>query len=60
MEFFRGMLDRFGRDYWATQCGQDAYLYLLFQRKLMRLMVVIGGASMIVSLSSNLFSAPSR
>jgi hypothetical protein len=29
-EFFNKMLSNFNRDYWTTQCGQDAYLYLLF------------------------------
>ena len=54
-EFFHKMLARFDRGYWSAQCGQDAYLYLLFQRRLIRLAVIVAVASMIVSLSVNLF-----
>jgi len=60
LDFFKGMLTRFSRDYWATQCGQDAYLYLLFQRKLMKLTLVLGLVSLIVSFSTNLFLAANR
>jgi hypothetical protein len=60
LEFFNGMLSKFSRDYWATQCGQDAYLYLLFQRKLMKLTVGLGVTSLVVSFTVNLFLTDSR
>ena len=56
-EFFHKMVSKFDRNYWATQCGQDAYLYLLFQRRLIRLALIMAVASMIVSLSVNLFGS---
>jgi len=56
-EFFRNMLSRFSREYWSSQCGQDAYLYLLFQRRLVRLALVLALVSMVASLSANLFLA---
>jgi hypothetical protein len=54
-DFFKNMLSKFSREYWSSQCGQDAYLYLLFQRRLMRLAIILALSSMIVSLSVNLF-----
>ncbi|CDW80986.1 transmembrane protein 63c [Stylonychia lemnae] len=56
-EFFKKMLSKFDRGYWSAQCGQDAYLYLLFQRKLIRLAIILAISSMVVSLSINLFAS---
>lgn len=56
-DFFKKMLTTFSRDYWASQCGQDAYLYLLFQRRLLRLTVILGVSGLVVSLCVNLFDS---
>ena len=59
-DFFKRVMVKFDRDYWVTHCGQDAYLYLLLQRKLMRLAILTGVLSLIVSFSANLFTAPTQ
>ena len=56
-DFFKKVLTQFDRDYWSTHCGKDAYLYLLFQRKLMKLAIIIGIGCLTVSFSTNLFVA---
>ena len=50
------MVNKFSREYWTTHCGLDAYLYLLFQRRMLRLILAIGIISLIVSFPVNLFT----
>ena len=38
-EFFRRIIGKFDKDYWVENCGTDAYLYLMFQR---RILAVVG------------------
>ncbi len=54
------MLSKFNRDYWTTQCGQDAYLYLLFQRKLLKLTFFLGISSLAVSIATNYFLSDTK
>jgi hypothetical protein len=36
---FLPLLDKLDMDYWCTHCGVDGYLYLLFQRRFLRLTI---------------------
>lgn len=46
-------------DYWVTHCGTEGYLYLLFQRRLVKLMVYFSVISLCVSIPVNLSSSSS-
>lgn len=56
-EFYYRILKSFKADYWTLNCGLDAYLYLLFQRKLLKLMIFFFVLSMLVSVPTNIFQS---
>lgn len=57
LEFFKQVVAKFDRNYWITHCGIDAYLYLLFQRRIMKLLVGMAVGTLVISFSVNLFLA---
>lgn len=46
-------------DYWITHCGTDGYLYLLFQRRFLKLLIVFSTISLIVAIPINATSGTS-
>jgi len=36
-DMYSKLLDKLDMEYWSTHCGVDGYLYLLFQRRFLRL-----------------------
>ena len=48
------MFSKFKKEYWTQQCGQDAYLYLTIQRKLIKLTAVMGLTTLLSNLILNL------
>lgn len=52
-EFFRTIVDKLDRDYWITHCGTDGYLYLLFQRRFLKLLLWFSLISILVSIPVN-------
>lgn len=40
-------------DYWVTHCGTDGYLYLLFQRRFLKLLMYFSVISLCVSIPIN-------
>jgi hypothetical protein len=53
MEFFTNIVKKLDLDYWVTHCGTDGYLYLLFQRRFLRLMFYFSIISLCVSIPIN-------
>ena len=51
--FFSRTLRQFNRDYWSLHVGLDGFLYLLFQRALLKLMLVFALVSLLVSMPIN-------
>lgn len=41
-------------EYWITHCGNDGYLYLLFQRRFLNLTLYLSAVSIGMSLAMNL------
>ena len=46
-------------DYWITHCGTDGYLYLLFQRRFLKLLLYFSVISLLVSVPINATSGTS-
>ena len=44
---FLPLLDKLDMHYWCTHCGVDGYLYLLFQRRFLRLTIYMSVISII-------------
>ena len=44
-------------DYWVTHCGTDGYLYLLFQRRFLKILFYFSLISICVSVPVNVTSA---
>lgn len=53
MRYFWKMLRHFTYDYWLSNVGNDAYLYLFFQRQILKLLVQITVISFSCSLVFN-------
>jgi hypothetical protein len=60
VEFFKNAITKFDREYWSTHCGQDAYLYLCFQRKILKQVLIMAVGTLIISFSVNLFLSDSQ
>jgi hypothetical protein len=41
------------QEYWVTHCGVDGYLYLLFQRRFLRLTIVLSVINLALSVIMN-------
>jgi hypothetical protein len=57
VNFFSNIVKKLDMDYWVTHTGTDGYLYLLFQRRLLRLMVYFSIISLCVSIPANVTMA---
>lgn len=55
-QFFETIVEKLDRDYWITHCGCDGYLYLLFQRRFLKLLIWFSVISMLVSIPVNVTS----
>jgi hypothetical protein len=42
---FFPLLEKLDMEYWCTHCGVDGYLYLLFQRRFLKLTYYMTGIS---------------
>eukprot|EP00357_Protocruzia_adherens_P016895 CAMPEP_0115016764 /NCGR_PEP_ID=MMETSP0216-20121206/27668_1 /TAXON_ID=223996 /ORGANISM="Protocruzia adherens, Strain Boccale" /LENGTH=723 /DNA_ID=CAMNT_0002387357 /DNA_START=291 /DNA_END=2462 /DNA_ORIENTATION=- len=51
---FSGILYKLDVDHWVGVCGSDAYIYLLYQRKMIKMLFIFGIISLFVSLPVNL------
>ena len=49
------LIRKLDMEYWATHCGNDGYLYLLFQRRFLKLSIYYSLISVILSFSSNFY-----
>jgi len=47
-------------EYWITHCGNDGYLYLLFQRRFLNLTLYLTVISVVMSLAMNLLLADTQ
>jgi TRAP-type C4-dicarboxylate transport system permease small subunit len=56
LNFFSRIVSKLDMDYWVTHCGTDGYLYLLFQRRFLKLLAYFSVISLIVSIPLNVFS----
>jgi hypothetical protein len=52
-EFFQRIIGKFDKSYWTENCGPDAYLYLLLQRRLLVLVTLFAVATLFTSFSTN-------
>lgn len=50
---FSSLLHKLDMEYWTLHTGTDGYLYLLFQRRLLNLTLVLTGISMVISFAVN-------
>ena len=50
---FTGIVWKLEAEYWVSHCGNDAYLYLLFQRKFGKLALLLTFISIITSIGIN-------
>lgn len=57
VKFFREIVGKLEMDYWVTHCGTDGYLYLLFQRRFLKLLFMFSLISICVSVPVNVTSA---
>ena len=44
---FFPLLEKLDMEYWCTHCGVDGYLYLLFQRRFLKLTQYMTGISIL-------------
>ena len=51
---FSSVLTSLDQEYWVTHCGVDGYLYLLFQRRFLRLTLYLSGVNVALSVIMNL------
>lgn len=58
INFFTTIVNKLDMDYWVTHCGTDGYLYLLFQRRFLKLLMYFSVISLCVSLPINAGSSP--
>ena len=56
LNFFSRIVAKLDMDYWVTHCGTDGYLYLLFQRRFLKLLAYFSVISLCVSIPVNVFS----
>ena len=59
LNFFSSIVSKLDMDYWVTHCGVDGYLYLLFQRRFLRLLMYFSVISLCVSIPINATSPAS-
>ena len=59
MNFFSTIVSKLDMDYWVTHTGTDGYLYLLFQRRLLKLLIYFSVISLCVSIPANVTMATS-
>ena len=52
-EFFRRIIGKFDKEYWVENCGTDAYLYLMLQRRLLALVALIALLTLFTSFTFN-------
>ena len=57
--FFAKIITRLEMDYWVTHCGTDGYLYLLFQRRFLKLFLYMSIIALCVSIPTNMTSGGS-
>ena len=56
-EFYWRLLYNLRAEYWVVNCGLDAYLYLLFQRKFLKLMLLFCFVAVTIPLPLNIYAA---
>ena len=59
-EFYWKLLYSLRQEYWVLNCGLDAYLYLLFQRKMLKLMAVFSVVALTIPLPVNVYTAENQ
>jgi len=52
-EFFKRIIGKFDKEYWVENCGTDAYLYLLFQRRILALVGLLAFVTLFTSFVFN-------
>lgn len=55
---FSAVVSTLDMEYWVTHCGNDGYLYLLFQRRFLRLTIYLSVISVLSSIIMNLVLVP--
>jgi hypothetical protein len=55
--FFSRILAKLDMDYWVTHTGTDGYVYLLFQRRFLKLTLYLAVISLCVSIPINVTSS---
>lgn len=54
-ETFANIIKKFDPHYWIHYCGMDSYVYLYFQRTLIKALILISLITLVVSIPINLF-----
>lgn len=57
--FISNIIKKLDMDYWITHTGTDGYLYLLFQRRFLKLLLFFSVISLIISVPVNATSGTS-
>jgi len=60
INFFSNIVKKLDMDYWVTHCGTDGYLYLLFQRRFLKLLIWFSVISLCVSIPINALTRSSN
>lgn len=60
VSMIKGLVYKLDMQYWVTHCGNDGYLYLLFQRNIFILMIQLSLISFVMSIAMNLFIQDNR
>jgi len=50
---FSKLMQKLEMEYWVTHCGNDGYLYLLFQRRFLKLTLYLSFVSLALSFFMN-------
>jgi len=53
IQFFTAVVAKLSPDYWSCHCGTDGYLYLLFQRRFLKLTFYFSAITLCVSIPIN-------
>jgi len=49
------LIKKLDMEYWATHCGNDGYLYLLFQRRFLKLCLSLSAISIFITIPMNFY-----
>eukprot|EP00347_Sterkiella_histriomuscorum_P002304 403368673 len=56
VNFISNIIKKLDMDYWITHTGTDGYLYLLFQRRFLKLLLYFSAISILISIPINITS----